>query len=330
MVSADDLDGIRELLAVFVGAGLDARAPRDAAELELLALDGIGPFGNPELPDEVLALFPAALASRRDELAAGLLAALAELAPSRLATFAAEERDRLARDGIGSALAEGVGRLQVRECYRLTLGGGEAEILGVLLDRPGDRKVQPAGVILEHEACGGVVVDGILGEPDTPASARRLLAEPDPGAVANPIDADEFADALGAALEHMVEHNLELPVDVLPPLLALRRALGRNWPMPRLCADEDLPEQEAGEHADPFATAHAGPANALVMQMRAEGVDLTDEDSVARWIADFNARPFEHRDRVLGPSLLRPAPRAVHRRKAHRRSAKAARKRNRR
>jgi hypothetical protein len=327
MVSADDLDGIRELLAVFVGAGLDGRAPRSAAELELLALDGIGPFGHPELPDEALALLPEALASRRDELAAGLLAALAELAPPRLATFAAEERDRLARDGIGSALAEAVGTLQLRECYRLTLGGGEAEILGALLERPGDRKVQAAGVIMEHEACGGVVVDGILGKPDTPASARRLLAEPDPGTVANPIDADELADTLGGALEHMVEHNLELPVDVLPPLLALRRAVGRDWAQPRLCADEDL----QGELPDPLATTQGGgPADALVMQMLADGVDPTDEDSIARWIADFNARPLEHRDRVLGPSLLRPAPRAVHRKKAHRRSAKAARKRNRR
>ena len=141
-----------------------------------------------------------------------------------------------------------------------------------------------------------------LGEPDEATSARRLLAEPDPGAVANPIAADELADGLRGALEHMVEHNLELPVDVLPPLLALRRALGRDWPLPRLCANEDLLEQEAGEHADPFATARAGPANALVIT----------------------------RDRVLGPSLPRPAPRATQRRKSQRRSAKAARKRNRR
>jgi hypothetical protein len=290
MVSADDLDGIRELLAVFVRVGLDGRAPRTAAELELLALDGIGPFGHPGLPDEVLALLPEALAARKDELAAGILAALAELAPARLATLAAEERDRLARDGIESALAEAVGTLQARECYRFTLGDGEAEILGALLQRAGERKVQADGVILEHEVCGGVVVDGILGEPDKPASALRLLAEPEPGAVADLIDAGELADALGGALAHMVDHHLELPVDVLPPLLALRRALGRDWPLPRLCLDGQIQEQVASELVDLFSTAHGGgPANAL-----------------------------------------RRAPRAVQRQKAHRRSAKAARKRNRR
>src|SRR5262249_60299619 len=179
MVSADDLDGIRELLAVFVAAGLEGRPPRTAAERELLALDGIGPFGHPYIPDEALALFPEALAARGDELAAGILAALAELAPPRLAPVAAEKRRRLARDGIVSPLAEAVGTLQARECYRLTLGSGPAEILGVLLQRPGERKMQAAGVILEHEVCGAVVVDGILGEPDEPAAARRLLAGTD-------------------------------------------------------------------------------------------------------------------------------------------------------
>jgi hypothetical protein len=430
MVSADDLDGIRGLLAVFVTVGLEGRAPRTAAELELLALDGIGPFAHPDMPDEVLALFPEALAARGDELAAGILAALAKLAPPRLAALAAAERDRLARDGIASPLADGVGLLQARECCRFVLGDSDAQILGVLLQRPGERKAQAAGVILEREPCGDVVVDGILGEPDEPASVRRLLGEPDPHAVAEPIDAGELADTLGRALAHMVEHELELPAEVLPPLLVLRRALGRDWPLPRLGIGEEAEEllrADADELADAFAAAHGdeaaavadamcqwkvdsvggfvgrwtvvdveeflldwyprkggaggpvetvpdhviaflrfladggrldgddlesledavnllrrrfesaardprnwSPAKALVMQMRAEGVDPMDEASVARWTADFNARPFEQRDRVLGPSLPRPASRGTQRRKAQRRSAKAARKRNRR
>jgi hypothetical protein len=430
MVSAKDLDGIRALLAVFVTAGLDGRPPRTAAQLELLALDGIGPFGHPDIPDEALALFPEALAARGDEVAAGILAALAKLAPPRLAALAAAERDRLARDGIASQLADGVGTLQARECYRFVLGDGDAQILGALLQRPGERKAQAAGVILEHERCGDVVVDGVLGEPDKPASVRRLLGEPDSHAVAEPIDAGELADALGRALRHMVEHDLELPSDVLPPLLMLRRALGRDWPLPRLGIGEEAGEllhEEADELADLFAAGHGdaaadvadamclwkvgdagglvghwtavdveaflldwyprnggaggpvesvpdhviaflrfladrgrldgddlesledavnllrrrfesaardprnwGPAQALVMQMRAEGVDPMDEASVTRWTADFNARSFEQRDPVLGPSLPRPAPRAVQRRKEQRRSAKAARKRNRR
>jgi hypothetical protein len=430
MVKPDDLDGIRDLLAVFVGVGLDGRPPQTAAELELLALDGIGPFGHPKIPDEVLALFPEALAARGDEVAAGILAALAKLAPPRLAVLAAAERDRLARDGIVSPLADRVGTLQAHECYRFVLGDGDVQILGVSLERPGERKAQAAGVILEQKPCGDVVVDGILGEPVRPASVRRLLGEPDPHAVAEPIEPGELADALGSALAHMVEHELELPLDVLPPLLVLRRAFGRDWPLPLLGAGEEAEEllrEDADQLTDAFAALHGdeaagvadamclwkvdyvgdlasrwtvvdveeflldwyprqggadgpietvpdhmtaflrfladsgrldgddleslenavdhlrrrfesaardrrnwSPAKALVMLMRAEGVDPMDEASVARWTADFNGRSFEQRDLVLGPSLPRPAPRAVKRRKAQRRSTKAARKRNRR
>ncbi len=47
-----------------------------------------------------------------------------------------------------------------------------------------------------------------------------------------------------------------------------------------------------------------GPAKAMTNAMLAGGVDLTDERAVARWIDDFNARPIEERDAVLGPFAL--------------------------
>lgn len=266
--------------------------------------------------------------------------------------------------------------------------------------------------------------------PASRRSGRRILGSPGPDAVAEAIDADELAEAVGRALAHMIEHNLELPVDVLPPLLVLRRAFGRDWPVPRLASGEDVDEllrEDADGLADAFAAVHGdeaagvadamcrwkvddvggvvegwtvadleeflldwyprkggagepvetvpdnaiaflrflagrgrlhgdeletlehaanalrrrfelaardprnwGPAKTILMQMRAEGVDLMDEDSLGRWTADFNAGSFEQRDRLFGPSLLRPAPPAATRRKAQRRSAKAARKRNRR
>ena len=37
--------------------------------------------------------------------------------------------------------------------------------------------------------------------------------------------------------------------------------------------------------------------------MAAEGVDLADPDAMQAWIDEFNARPFEDRDAILGMSL---------------------------
>jgi hypothetical protein len=81
-----------------------------------------------------------------------------------------------------------------------------------------------------------------------------------------------------------------------------------------------------------------GPAKALMSQAEAEGVDFADEAALQAWMDDFNSRPFEERDRVLGPSLsgmegaTRPparAPRAKQRGR-RRKGARAARRRNRR
>jgi hypothetical protein len=46
-----------------------------------------------------------------------------------------------------------------------------------------------------------------------------------------------------------------------------------------------------------------GPSGALLAAMAAEGVDIGDADAMQAWIAAFNARPFEERDAILGPSL---------------------------
>src|SRR5215471_2847578 len=111
MVPLDDLEAVRDLLGVFVGPGLDGAAPRTAAELELLALDGIGPFAHPQLPPEIVQLFAEALMERGDVLAAGILAALAELAPPPLRECAAGARDQLAAEGLTSPFADAVGTL---------------------------------------------------------------------------------------------------------------------------------------------------------------------------------------------------------------------------
>lgn len=67
----------------------------------------------------------------------------------------------------------------------------------------------------------------------------------------------------------------------------------------------------AAQHDTSFAEsmhepARFGPAKAMFTAMTSEGVDPTDEAAVARWIDDFNARSFEDRDELLGPSLDEP------------------------
>lgn len=46
-----------------------------------------------------------------------------------------------------------------------------------------------------------------------------------------------------------------------------------------------------------------GTAKTLVAQMRAEGVELTDQAALDAWLDDFNSRDQAERDRVLGPSV---------------------------
>jgi hypothetical protein len=46
-----------------------------------------------------------------------------------------------------------------------------------------------------------------------------------------------------------------------------------------------------------------GPSGALLAAMAAEGVDLADPDAMQAWIDEFNERPFEQRDAILGMSL---------------------------
>jgi hypothetical protein len=83
----------------------------------------------------------------------------------------------------------------------------------------------------------------------------------------------------------------------------------------------------AAEMADP---ANAGPAQVLFEAMTADGVELGDRDAMQAWLEDFNARPSEERDRVLGPALDAQRPSTRPARKRTRKAPKQARRRNRR
>ncbi|MGH2499641.1 MAG: hypothetical protein ACRDF0_06085, partial [Candidatus Limnocylindria bacterium] len=75
-----------------------------------------------------------------------------------------------------------------------------------------------------------------------------------------------------------------------------------------------------------------GLAKSMFAGMSADGVDPGDPEAVQDWIADFNARSREERDVILGPAMDRiSAPgRAPAPKRAKRKAAKRARKRNRR
>ena len=52
-------------------------------------------------------------------------------------------------------------------------------------------------------------------------------------------------------------------------------------------------------------SSHWGLAKSMVMQMQAEGVDPSAPGALDAWIADFNARPPEQRDAIIGPAADR-------------------------
>jgi hypothetical protein len=252
MLSPEELDEIREVVRNVTGPKLDeADAPEGAAELELLALNAMGPFGDPYAPAELVSLLPAALEERGDELAAGLLGAYATLAPFPLAALSAKARDRLAADGIVSPFAEAIGALHPRECYRLELSGAEA--VGALVRRDGDSLTQSAMVIIERGPSGEVIVDGLLNGPEDPDAAGRELDELIVGDSRTETRSSAATERrLRAALRGMVEGELALESEAVPALALLERALtGSNgrWPRP-LFAIPDSVGIDSGEEEE--------------------------------------------------------------------------------
>lgn len=115
------------------------------------------------------------------------------------------------------------------------------------------------------------------------APAKAVLSEDERGAV---------VPALAALIDFLAEREL-LSVDSSTPT-ELHRKLDRL--------------------AEPFGTAIADPSRrspetAMAYAMRAEGVDLSDEQAVHQWIEAFNARPQEERQALLGqPSAAAEGP----------------------
>jgi hypothetical protein len=168
-----------------------APALEDAAALEQLAATVLVALEQPELPAEAVSAVLAAIEARRDQGAAGVLAAIAVLATEPLAAQAAAGAQRLAGDGIASPAAAGVGMLAVQEAVRIE--GAGVELLVALLRRPGAREVQAAMLAIEREHTGGALVQCALAPPARFHDARELLDGIDGASAPEPVAPGELA-----------------------------------------------------------------------------------------------------------------------------------------
>ena len=465
-ISEVQSDILREqIVPEFLALLEDAPTLEDPAELENLAATLLIPLAQPELPAEVGSAVVEALQTRRDANAAGVLAAFAVLAPEALAGQAHAAAQRLAGEGIVSPAAAGVGTLAVQEAVRID--SANAELLVVLLARPGERELQAAILGIEHHETGGALVDCGLAPPAPVSEARELLEGVDGAAAPRRIAADELAGRVLAAAQRAIDAEIALGPGAGPALPIISRALTGDpagLPRPLVLApwehddDEltvDAAEDENGFHrmmemlldeleqhakatyppdsvvwrhgdfvassmlqwkggyddgrlgrwtqadlaeymldyfprklsveeetlhavpecvraflgfldargslsgepleqleraceelSDEFLecardSSHWGLAKSMVMRMQAERIDPSAAGALDAWMTDFNARPREERDAIIGPAADRMAraaglpsdtgARAPKQHKAQRRKAqRAARKRNRR
>jgi len=223
-ISEVQSDILREqIVPEFLALLADAPTLEHPAELEHLAATLLIPLAQPELPPEVGSAVVDALGARRDANAAGVLAAFAVLAPEPLAGQARASAQCLAREGIVSPASAGVGRLAVQEAVRID--SANAELLVVLLARPGERDVQTAILGIEHHETGGALVDCGLVPPAPVSEARELLDGVDGAAAPQPIAADELAARVLAAAQRAVDAEIALGAGAGPTLPIISRAL---------------------------------------------------------------------------------------------------------
>jgi hypothetical protein len=187
----------------------------------------------------------AAIEARRDQGAAGVLAAIAVLAAEPLAAQAAASTERLAGDGIASPAAAALGMLAVEQAVRIE--GAGVELLVALLRRPGAREVQAAMLAIEREHTGGALVQCALAPPARFHDARELLDGIDGASAPEPLALGELAARAVAAARRAAEHEIALGHEAGPALPIVSRALTGDpagLPRPAVLApwEDDDPE----------------------------------------------------------------------------------------
>ena len=234
-----------QIIPGFLAMLEDASPLQDPAALEQLAATLLIPLGQPDMPEEVGSAVVDAIVARRDESAAGVLAALAVLAADPLAAQAHASAQQLAGDGVISPTAAGVGGLAVTEA--VLIQSAEAELVVALLARAGTDDLQAAILGIEHHDTGGALVECGLTPPAPVSEARELLDGVDGADPPQPITAEELTARVLAAARRAVELEIALGPGAGTALPIISRALTGDpagLPRPHVSApwEDDDPE----------------------------------------------------------------------------------------
>jgi hypothetical protein len=215
----------------------DPEALDDVAELEHAALVLRAPFDARGAPLAVAADLALALERRDDELAAGMLAALATFSHQPLASETANALARLGARGRISALAGQIGKLEVIDasCHRVS----GLHLVVARLQRPSESRAQVAMVAFDAYPCGTVISHLEVTPPRQIETARASLRAPVRGSTPHRLQPSELLDRLHAAADHMDAHDVALDGEAAVWLPALAHALtGTASALPRLAVEQ--------------------------------------------------------------------------------------------
>ena len=295
------------LVAELVGLLDDAPEIEDPADVELLAGSLLLPILIPEVPEAARRVVVDAIAARGDPIAAATLAALAVLAPARLASYAQDAAVRLAGGGVTHPAVAQIGTLSVESAAAGVDEG--TEMIVAVLARPGyrDRQVLVLGIDVATDA----VIECMLTPPLSRSEAERLLREPTSDVSAPPLAGlatNELAARVIGTAANARDLGIALGSDAAPVLPIIARALtgagdGVAWPETLAPWEEDDEElsisnggQDPGELiarlGDEFEThigerwppagpvaRHAGVVGAEMLRWRA----ATGNGHLGRW-----------------------------------------------
>jgi hypothetical protein len=219
---ADLRDQLEELVEQFLAEAPDRPEPADLESdaASLIALLDLPPFA------EVAGVVPAAAERRADIRAAALLEALAVLAREPLAGQAAAALERLRAKGVESPLAGRVGRVKLSEAR--IIEDESADRLLVVFERPREREVQLALLVVERKETDGALVEGLLTPPTSRREVRSVLRQALHGAEDRRLARDELVERLESATARAAELELVLPHDIAICLPLIACALGRG------------------------------------------------------------------------------------------------------
>ncbi len=261
-VSEVQTEFLREqVIPAFLAMLDDAPALQDPAYVERLAATLLVPLEQFEMPQEVAFAVLDAIEARGDVDAAGLLAALGVLAAEPLAGRSRAGAQRLAEQGVVSPIAADVGMLVVADAVLIDCP--DAELLVVVLRRPGAREVQTALLGIEHHDTGDVLVRCALTPPTPIAAVRELLSDGvHYGDAPVRIAVEELTARVLAAARRAVDAEVALGHEAGPAWVIVSRALfgdPSGLPRPAVLApweddlqliDDEDPDEDPGQGED--------------------------------------------------------------------------------